>query len=753
MPNYEFQISDYERIFRKRYKIVLLTAICATVFSIFFSRMKPPIFTAAATVKVDRNSVMGFESVAYGSWDNIETQTEVITSFPVLFLAAKNLRILADTLSEDLYSSDEQVLSQLEGLRGQVSANLASGTNMINIRSTSLKPEQARNTANAMAFAYKEFSLRSKKLYAFKTREFIQEQLKRNREDLQAAELDLRAFEEEQDIPSVSASVSKTIADAEKIKNQIEAINQSLAVIELQKKKLSERYSQRFIAPASSRVGGVDNPAKGDSLGAMARMSWISDFTDQDPGIKSLNDRLIQLQIQLNDQLSYFKTTHPANKDIETRIKGTIEEILQEFNKKLNDLTSKRAVLLNDKNAIDAQVAMIPSNEMDYARLQRKLKISEETNTLLETKRQESLIAEAGVVDDVSIMSMATLPRSPDNKGVARMALMGVLLGLLLGVIFAVIREMFDTSIGTIEEVENTLKITVLAVIPHIQFDEPRTKKEGKKKKNSAGDAVVRPVRQRAGLVTQFLPKEPCSEAYRILRTNVEYLSFESPIKTILITSATMQEGKSTTIANFAITLAQQGKRVLLLECNMRRPSLYRTLGIDKGPGTADILIEKAKWQDCVNTVTDLVLGEFTMDEVLSIPGLENLHIIPFGHTPPNPAELLSSSKMDNLLRELRENFDVVLVDGPPLLPVADSMVISTKVDGVILVYKAGSVPRSSVKLAKERLDAVQARMLGVVLNDIRPETSGGHYSVYSRYYGKKDERHENNTVAVVNKR
>ncbi|MDD5675915.1 MAG: CpsD/CapB family tyrosine-protein kinase, partial [Chitinivibrionales bacterium] len=189
-------------------------------------------------------------------------------------------------------------------------------------------------------------------------------------------------------------------------------------------------------------------------------------------------------------------------------------------------------------------------------------------------------------------------------------------------------------------------------------------------------------------------------------------------------------------------TLAQQGKRILLLECNLRRPSLYRVFGLEKGPGTADIIIEKVKWQDCVKTVTDLTLGEFTIDEILHMPGLENLNIITYGHTPPNPAELLSSSKMDELIGELRENFDIVLVDGPPLLPVADSMVLSTKVDGVILIYKAGQVPRSSIRLAKERLGTVQANLLGLVLNDIRPETSGASYvSAYSRYYGRDESR------------
>jgi capsular exopolysaccharide synthesis family protein len=359
---------------------------------------------------------------------------------------------------------------------------------------------------------------------------------------------------------------------------------------------------------------------------------------------------------------------------------------------------------------------------------------------LFSNQLESARIAEAGIVDDVSIISMATLPATPINKNMARVAGVGIFLGLIFGIIFAIIREMFDTSIGTIEDVERTLKLAVLAVIPHIQHDTEDSKRKSRmlKAKRSKESS---PIPLREFLVTHFSPKDPTAEAYRILRTNIEYLSFDKPLRTILLSSATMQEGKSTTIANLAIAFAQQGKQVLLLECNLRRPSLPRVFGIDRGPGTADILIEKERWQNCVRSVTDLALGNFTMDEILSMPGLDNFHIISYGHRPPNPTELISSKKMDELLHELGDNFDVVLVDAPPLLPVADSIVLSTKVDGVVLVYMVGKAPRNSLRLAKERLEAVQANILGLVLNDIRPETTGLTYGSYYMYaYTPKDE-------------
>jgi capsular exopolysaccharide synthesis family protein len=161
---------------------------------------------------------------------------------------------------------------------------------------------------------------------------------------------------------------------------------------------------------------------------------------------------------------------------------------------------------------------------------------------------------------------------------------------------------------------------------------------------------------------------------------------------------------------------------------------MQRIFGTIPGPGTSDILIQKIDWRECVRSVTDLALGHFSMEEILAMPGLDNFHIITYGHRPPNPTELISSQRMNTLLGELRQEFDIILVDAPPLLPVADSMVLSTKVDGVIMVYMVGKAPRNSLRLAKERLEAVQARILGLVLNDIRPETTGLTYQSYYMY-------------------
>jgi succinoglycan biosynthesis transport protein ExoP len=739
MPQYDFQIADYERIFRKRYKIVVVAIVLATVFSVFLARSKAPVYKASSTVKVDRTNTdrdLGVTWAIFGSWDNIQTQTQVVTSYPVLLKAAKRMKMLPDSIGEDSHPANETVLGTLSSIKGKISASTSQGTNIISLTATSGDPGEARDLANVMALAYKDYTMDEKKGHVLKTKQFVEDQLERIRTELAEVEGQVRYFEESQRIPSIDANSNRIISESTDLENEIKAVEELAATIQDERKSLMERATGAKSQTRPSLPAGET-----DSLLVAGRMGWVSKNVDADLGITQLNGRLLQQQFLLDDRLSYYKADHPSVRELENSIQTTIKEILAEYGKKQRSLEAKKSLLAQQKASVDRELFRIPANQIEYARLMRKLKVKEELFSMF-TERLESVqIAEAGIVDDVSIISMATLPRSPVNKNMAQIVGVGIFLGLIFGIIFAIIREMFDTSIGTIEDVERTLKLAVLAVIPHIQHSLEKIKRKKKFLKTDSHQGESNPMPLREFLVTHFNPKDPTAEAYRILRTNLEYLSFDKNTRSLLVTSATMQEGKSTTIANLAIAFAQQGKKVVLLECNLRRPSLPRVFGIDRGPGTADILIERERWQDCVRSVTDLALGNFSMDEILSMPGLDNFHIISYGHRPPNPTELISSKKMDRLLADLKENFDIVLVDAPPLLPVADSMVLSTKVDGVVLVYMVGKAPRNSLRLAKERLETVQANIMGLVLNDIRPETTGLTYGSYYMYaYTPKDD-------------
>jgi len=218
-------------------------------------------------------------------------------------------------------------------------------------------------------------------------------------------------------------------------------------------------------------------------------------------------------------------------------------------------------------------------------------------------------------------------------------------------------------------------------------------------------------------------------------------MDIEMPRRAFVVTSIAPQEGKTVTVCNLAIATAQAGIKTLLVSCDLRQPVIYKIFGLEKHPGLTDILLGMVSWEEALRTSADLVTGKLEWKEALKVPGLDNLNIITAGSTPPNPSELLSSKPMSNLIDTLKNNFEVIIFDSPPILPVADSLILGSKLDGVVLVYQMGRVPRRALLRVKMQLDKANVKLWGVVLNDLRPEFEIGPptYYYYHRYYGGKE--------------
>jgi len=217
-------------------------------------------------------------------------------------------------------------------------------------------------------------------------------------------------------------------------------------------------------------------------------------------------------------------------------------------------------------------------------------------------------------------------------------------------------------------------------------------------------------------LVTLTMPRSPTSEAYRTLRTNLEFSSMDKPIETMVVTSPGPDEGKSTTLANLAITLAQAEKEVILVDCDLRRPSQHEIFGLSNAVGVTTMIVDDAAMRD----------------PPLLDSGVAGLRVLPSGPLPPNPSELVGSRRMGEIMTALSERSDIVLFDAPPIIAVTDAAVIASRVDAVLLVIKAGATKRGEAKKAKELLEKVNAHLVGAVLNNTKIDTS------YYRYYSEK---------------
>ena len=335
----------------------------------------------------------------------------------------------------------------------------------------------------------------------------------------------------------------------------------------------------------------------------------------------------------------------------------------------------------------------------------------------LETERA-ALIAQLGVleqrVDDFElsipidlaggeVIQPAALPTSPTSPDHVKNGLLAVFLGLMLGIGLAFLRERLDDRLRGRGDIERALNAPVLATIPRVQTN---------KKANTE-------------LVTRSQPRSSASEAYRSLRTNLQFLMTQQSVRSVLVTSPSAGEGKTMTCGNLATVLTQAGQRVILVSCDLRRPTLERYFNVETQPGLSNWLAEG-----------DDEIWEFVKD-----PGIANLRIIPSGPIPGNPAELLTSRRLRTLVDTLESNCDLVLIDSPPSLAVADASILASHVDGVLLVLNATTTHRSAAARAKEELERVGASLLGCVYN-AHDASSSPYY--YQPYYssGYTDEIH-----------
>jgi len=338
-------------------------------------------------------------------------------------------------------------------------------------------------------------------------------------------------------------------------------------------------------------------------------------------------------------------------------------------------------------------------------------------NALLDKEFQiaTGLSREQGSVERQGATMSAELPSGRQVKPWFSFVI-GGFIGLVVGFILAVMFELSDTSIRNIEDVSEYLGLDVIGTIPQMRFGRARGKYRGDYVPLTDGSEVD------ACIVTQNYPKSPISEAYRTLRTNLQLSTLHIKPKSIMVTSAVPGEGKTTTAVNMAVTFADSGMRVLIIDTDLRRPHVHHVLKTDRGPGLADVLREG-----------------FDVHNVIRPTRVDNLWIISSGRVPPNPSELIGSDRMRKLMVQLEGEFDLVICDAPSMLVVTDPVLLATEVDACVLVLSVKYARRETVIRGKKLLDSARAHLAGVVLNGL--EASRRHYYYYYYYYDDSDTR------------
>jgi capsular exopolysaccharide synthesis family protein len=413
------------------------------------------------------------------------------------------------------------------------------------------------------------------------------------------------------------------------------------------------------------------------------------------PKVSQLTNQLkevdAQIQLELKKIVARVRGDYMAAAQRESMLRAAMDKQKQEANK-LNESAIQYSILKRD----------LETDRTLYEGLLEKLK-------------------EAGVTaglrsNNFRIVDVARTPTEPTEPNVPRNLSFALALGLSTGIGLAFLLEGIDNTVRTPEQAQAISALPSLGMIPLGSKVASETTIGKKLSLASSKEAVE--------LVTQSRPQSQMAESYRALRTSLLLTSLGAPPKTILVTSALPQEGKTTTSINTAIVLAQKGTRVLLIDADLRRPSIHKTLGMGPRTGLSNVLTGNATLQQA--TVRSSILP--------------SLFVLPAGTPPPNPAELLASANMKDVLAELREQYDHIVVDTPPTLSVTDAVVMSTRADAVVLVIRSGQTTKQALRRARDLLMQVNARISGVLLNAV--DLTSPDYYYYYEYQGKYGSRY-----------
>ncbi|MDA0999386.1 MAG: AAA family ATPase [bacterium] len=645
MGQYDINLRDYWRIIRKRKTIIIFTTILLAIFSFIFAKLNEPapIYSSSSAIRIDRNtavaSVIGDSSGLGGQFQEMSTQTAVIRSYPVMERVAKELGLIDKSLSSEEIAKNSRLVSVVNSLSDQTESEQIGDTNLIRIKVTSTDPDQAARMANTIAAIFRLFNYETRNEATLKQSQFINGQLEASERALKEAEQNIKKYKEEKSVLSVSIEATVTSRALEV---------ESARVGELEKllEKLRDAIQQvRFI---------------GEFQEGKTKRVPVDDI---ESGLGPLNKQLVELQVQRDTLLDNFTVEHPSVRTIIVQIKNVVREMLLTLEGRERSLAGELEYRKRELKKITDRNNEIPNIALELQRLERKLATNMEVHNLLRQKAEEVKIKLAGTQHLVHIVKPAFRPAFRDNPPqVGVNTFVGALLGLIVGAVFALVLETMDTSIGAIEDVESYLEIPVLGVIPVVDAEELE-----QEYLEANPDKVGRFTSDMFGrLVTHFVPRSPIAEAYRSFRTQMDFLALEKGGNLFLLTSTTPGEGKTTTSINFAIAYAQTNKRTLLIDADMRKPTIYRVFGIDREPGLTEVLLGNYTAEECIRTMTDIMLGKFDMEDIMITPGLDNLSIMTCGSIPPNPSELLGSPRMNDFLEEVRGEYDVVIIDTPP---------------------------------------------------------------------------------------
>ncbi|MGF1512409.1 MAG: GumC family protein [Elainellaceae cyanobacterium] len=713
----EIDFQKYWLVLKRRWlpaiSVFGITVTAATVLAL----SEKSVYEAAGKVQIksDRSpSLTGLDEnlgqveVLSFQGEPLETQAEIVESDPVLQETIEVLELRNDDgeLWEPRYLND-------------VNAKPIPGTEILNISYTSEDPEFAAAVVNQVIEAYREKNIENNREEATAARRFIEEQLPATESEVLAIESRLQQFKEQNNVISLSEEASE-------------------AVVFLSEMERERSRAQEQLADVEARLAEIQ-----DRLGVGADQALSLSALNQSAGVQTVLLELQRIQTELELERTRYRDDYPTIEVLERQETAARELLQQRIRQTVGDsidipvgqlqvgglqenLIAELAGLAVERVGLIDRVAQIRSTASEYEtrtnelprlenlqrELERQLAAAQTTYETLLTQLQEVRVSENQVVGNVRVVSQASVPEYPVGPDRKLYVAAGGLAGILLGIAVAFLLDILDGSVKTVKEAKELLGYTLLGVIPLITESRRPSLLPAKRGHSASG--------QTSSIAAM--------EAFRMLQANLGFLQSDADLKSIVITSAIPQEGKTDVSANLAAAMAEAGRRVLIIDADMRHPRQHHVWNVTNRLGLSHILAGQAR-QDTA-TVS---LGP-------------SLDLLPAGVIPPNPAALLDSNRMLDLLKQFTQDYDFVILDTPPIVGAADAAVLGKMTDGVLLVVRPGEVNSNEVSAARQAMIQSNQRVLGMVANAVDPQLEPDSYF----YYVGQDENIDESETALL---
>lgn len=718
-------IKDYILLFRNNLKQIIFISVLVVILMAVYAYMQEDVYVSAVTLKITEPNKSVLDPSSPGSGAErldrfIANEIKVIQNFNTRRnIALALIDSFNNTTNKDLFNlvragkeQGSNAHKSPEHLAGvlSISAEQVPGVDVLMISAQSPSAYEAALIANTSAVEYQKVNLAISRAKLTKIREFLEEQSKEKLVDLKKAEDSLMKFQEQGGIVAMEVQSTGLISqlsdlDAQKQATRIELTtsNEVLKQYKFFLRKqdpqlvdyLENQTSQAYISALQEQLAELQ--VKRDLA-----LSVKSSNIDVSEKVKEYDERISELQQKLNAAISGIKAEGFSSNPEQVRelAQKTIEEEIRN-----STLSVRLEQLEGASRKYESELRRLPKTSTALSQYQRDRESIQQLFLLINERYQEAVINELSQSGNVYVLDPAGIPGGPAKPNRKLIIIFGLFLGLAVAFGLILIRDYFDDTIKSPEDIEKK-DISFLSWVPHF-------------KTNSKNQDYNQDL---AALHEQ---DSPITESFKAIRARIQHSRIEEVFpKLILVTSPAESEGKTFVSLNLAGSYAQSGKRTILIDSDLRRPRIHSVMSVNKQPGVSDYLTKKAK-----------------LEEIIRKTRINNLNYITAGTLPSNPTELLESSDMKEFLQEMRDFFDIVIIDSPPIVAVIDAEILGKLVDGTVLVISADKTENRLFEDAVDLIKQNKMSFLGTVLNNFKYKSGYGYYYKYYYNYSKSSDK------------